>query len=82
VLGNFILLAAKDEAQSSPNYLYILFETASLTLKFVKDDPVFDKVEESLSLGLNFVIEQNVADMIAYAFQIYSLFVANSKTLK
>jgi hypothetical protein len=38
VLANFILLAAQDEAQTSPNYLYILFETAALTLKFVKDD--------------------------------------------
>jgi len=83
VLGSFIQFAAKDEAQSSPNYLYILFETAALTLKYVKDDyNVFSKVEESLSVGLNFVIESNITDMIAYAFQIYSLFVANSREMK
>ena len=43
---------------------------------------MFDNVENSLSNALNYVIEQNVTDMIGYAFQIYALFVANSKTLK
>lgn len=62
------MLAAKDESQSSPNYLYILFETAALTLKYVKDSAVFDKVEAQLKVGLDFVIQQNVTDMIAYAF--------------
>ena len=49
--------------------MYILFETAALTLKFLKDDQlVFEKVEEALSMSLNFVIEKNITDMISYAF--------------
>ena len=83
MLSSFIQNAALDESQSSPNYLYILFETAALTLKYLKDDQsVFDKVEEYLSMALNYVIEKNITDMISYAFQLYSLFVANSTTLK
>lgn len=33
VISAFIDAAARDEAQSSPNYIYILFETAALTLR-------------------------------------------------
>lgn len=36
VLATFIDAAARDEAQSSPNYIYILFETAALTLRHLK----------------------------------------------
>jgi hypothetical protein len=39
VLGSFIMEAAKDEADASPNYTYILFESAALALTFVKNDP-------------------------------------------
>ena len=36
VLSNFIEQAARDESQSSPNYIYILFETVALTLRLIK----------------------------------------------
>lgn len=46
VLGAFIGEAAKDEANASPNYTYILFEAAALTLKYVKNDlQAFNSVE-------------------------------------
>lgn len=38
VLANFIGEAVKDQADSSPNYIYILFESAALTLTYVKSD--------------------------------------------
>jgi hypothetical protein len=34
-----------DEATTSPNYLYILFETTALTLRHLKGTPAFDTVE-------------------------------------
>jgi hypothetical protein len=48
VLGTFITEAAKDEAgDASPNYTYILFESAALTLTFVKNSPAaFEQVEQ------------------------------------
>ena len=36
VLYQFITEAVKDDANTSPNYAYILFEAAALTLTFVK----------------------------------------------
>jgi hypothetical protein len=39
VLSAFIDAAAREEAQSSPNYIYILFETAALTLRHAKLQP-------------------------------------------
>ena len=58
-----------DESQSSPNYMYILFETTALTLRHVKTHPdVFSMVENALAPALNFIIEKNIADMIGYAF--------------
>lgn len=83
VLSSFIDSAARDEAQSSPNYLYILFETTALTLRHVRHSPeVFAQVERQLCGALNYVISQNVQDMVGYAFQIYALFVANSSSLQ
>jgi CAS/CSE protein, C-terminus len=82
VLQQFIDGAARDESQSSPNYMYILFETAALTLRHVKQNPeVFAQVEGYLGSALNFIIEKNIQDMIGYAFQLYALFVANSQSL-
>jgi hypothetical protein len=47
VLASFIHEVAKDEATASPNYTYILFEAAALTLTFVKGFPdVFQAVED------------------------------------
>jgi len=83
VIAAFIDAAARDEAQSSPNYIYILFETAALTLRHLKGHPeVFAHVENILQSPLNFIITQNVTDMIAYAFQLYAIFVANSSTMQ
>lgn len=82
VLASFIDAAARDEAQSSPNYIYILFETAALTLRNLKGHPeAFHVVEEILKLPLNYIFVNTVTDMIGYAFQIYAIFVANSTTL-
>jgi hypothetical protein len=39
ILNSFIMAAAKDEAQTSPNYLYILFETTAQTLRYLKPHP-------------------------------------------
>ena len=82
VLSAFIDAAARDEAQSSPNYIYILFETTALTLRHLKNHPqLFIQVEACLGPALNYIMEKNVSDMIGYAFQIYALFVANSQGL-
>lgn len=57
VLGSFINEAAKDEANSSPNYTYILFEAAALTLKYVKHDlAAFNQVEDQITPALNLII--------------------------
>ena len=82
VLSAFIDQAAKDEAQSSPNYIYILFETAALTLRHLKGHPeAFRMVEGCLAPPLNYIMEKNVIDMIGFAFQLYALFVAASQAI-
>lgn len=82
VLNAFIDQAAKDEAQSSPNYIYILFETAALTLRHLKGHPeAFSMVENYLIGPINYIMEKNVTDMIGFSFQLYALFVANSSQL-
>jgi hypothetical protein len=81
-LASFIDASARDEAQSSPNYIYILFEVAALTLRHTRTQPeVFAHVEACLTPALNYIMQQNVADMIGYAFQLYALFVANSSAI-
>lgn len=83
IFNQFILAAAKDEAQSSPNYLYILFETTALTLRYLKSNPEsFQQAEICLQESLHLIIQTNVTDMISYAFQIYALFIANSQECK
>ena len=83
VLASFIHEVAKDEATASPNYTYILFEAAALTLTFVKGfHDAFQAVEDQLTPALSFIIEQNLADLSGYAFQLYATFVANSTELK
>jgi hypothetical protein len=39
---------------------------------------VFVTLENYLVPSLNYIMEKNITDMISYAFQIYSLFIANS----
>jgi hypothetical protein len=68
VLSAFINNAASDESQSSPNYIYILFETTALTLRYVKNEPIFLTVEQLLTPVLNYIMEKNITDMIGYAF--------------
>jgi len=47
VLASFINEVAKDEANASPNYTYILFEAAALSLTFVKGFPdSFQAIED------------------------------------
>ena len=55
-----------------------MFETTSLLLKFTKGTEVFKQIEALLIPSLNHTIVSNITDMNGYAFQIYSLFVANS----
>lgn len=74
--------AALDEASTSPNYLYILFETTALTLRHLKGTEAFGIVEGHLGNSLALIIERNVTDMLSYAFQIFALFVANSQQLQ
>lgn len=38
-MNGFILESVKDEANISPNFTYILFETVALTLKNLKANP-------------------------------------------
>jgi hypothetical protein len=60
-----------------------LFETAALTLRHLKGQPeVFQQVESILQSPLNYIISQNVTDMIGYAFQLYAIFVANSTSMQ
>jgi hypothetical protein len=48
---------ASDEKNASPNFVYILFEAAALTLTFVKDNrQAFTAVEEQLTPALNNII--------------------------
>lgn len=83
VLGQFIGEIAGETSTASPNYLYILFEAAALTLNFVKTDAAaFQQVEDQLTPVLNKIIEQNLTDLSGYAFQLYATFVACSNELK
>jgi len=83
VLSSFILEVAKDEGNSSPNYVYILFEAAALTLTFVKDNrEAFVAVEDQLTPALNQIIQNGLSDLSSYAFQLYATFVASSSELK
>ena len=81
ILGSFINAAALDESTTSPNYLYILFETTALTLRHLKGTAQFESVENQLIQSLGIIIERNISDMMSYAFQIFALFVANSQQL-
>ena len=79
VLGSFITEVAKDEQSTSPNYAYILFEAAALTLTFVKSNQAaFTAVEDQLTPALNTIIEKNNTDYMGYAFQLYATFVAST----
>jgi len=79
VLGSFITEVAKDEQSTSPNYAYILFEAAALTLTFVKSNQAaFSAVEDQLTPALNMIIEKNNTDYMGYAFQLYATFVAST----
>lgn len=83
MLATFIQEAAKDEVSSSPNYTYILFESAALTLTFVKNDAqAFAAVEEQLTPVLNYIIANGVSDLMGFAFQVYATFVAGSTSQK
>jgi hypothetical protein len=70
---------AKEENDQSPNYIYILFETTALTLKYVgASQEGMNKLQMMLSPSLNYIIENNKTELMGYAFQIYALFVASS----
>jgi hypothetical protein len=78
VLSKFIVDAAGEE-DSSANYVYILFETTALTLKYLSSNAdALIAFQNKLSESLNQIIQNNKTDLMGYAFQIYSLFVATS----
>lgn len=78
VLSHFMNEVVKD-AQVSPNYTYILFEIAALSLSYTKHAPeAFAEIEEKLTPTLNGIIAQGMSDYVGYAFQLYATFVAFS----
>jgi hypothetical protein len=79
VLNKFIEDVAKEESDLSQNYIYILFETTALTIKYMRgNNEMFAGLQSKLSDSLNFIIENNKTEFIGFAFQMYSLFVAGS----
>jgi len=56
-----------------------LFETTALTLKFLSSNTeALNAFQNKISESLNQIIQNNKTDLMGYAFQIYSLFVATS----
>jgi hypothetical protein len=79
VLDKFIIDLAKEETDQSQNYIYILFETTALTVKYMKSNgQLMGALEAKLSNSLNYIIQNDKSEFIGFAFQIYSLFVAGS----
>ena len=70
VLASFIHEVAKDEATASPNYTYILFEAAALTLAAVTDLVEFQEVENNLTCVLDPIIFSNKVHLMGLAFQL------------
>jgi hypothetical protein len=63
------LAAAKDEATSSPNYLYILFEITALVLRNIKNNPdLVNAFEVEIIESLIQILSTNNYDMSSYAF--------------
>jgi len=78
VLSKFISDIADQEDQSA-NYVYILFETTALTLKYLSSNAeALSSFQNKLSESMNKILQNNKTDLMGYAFQIYSLFVATS----
>jgi len=67
----------------SPNYTYILFETAALSLTFTKQAPeAFEQIESQLTPILNGIIQAGQSEYVGYAFQLYATFIASSQQMK
>ena len=82
VLSHFISEVVRD-IQVSPNYSYILFETAALSLTFTKSSPEgFAQIEEQLTPVLNGIISSAQSEYVGYAFQLYATFIASSQQMK
>lgn len=83
VLSKFISDAAKDEEDQSPNYIYLLFETAALSLKYTgSNEASLAQLRNALLPALLFIIEHNKTELMGYAFQIFALFVASHSDLE
>ena len=77
-MSKFISDIAQEE-DSSANYVYILFETTALTLKYLSSNAeALAAFQAKISESLNQIIQNNKTGLMGYAFQIYSLFVATS----
>lgn len=82
VMSHFMNEVVKD-TQVSPNYTYILFEIAALSLTYTKHQPeAFAQIEDKLTPTLNQIIAQSVSDYVGYAFQLYATFIAFSSQMK
>ena len=82
VLSHFMREIVKDSTVS-PNYSYILFEIAALSLTYTKHAPeAFGTIEEQLTPTLNGIIAEGMSDYVGYAFQIYATFIASSSQTK
>lgn len=83
VLQKFIQDAANDEDDQSPNYIYLLFETAALSLKYTgSNEASMAQLRTALLPSLIFIIENNKTELMGYAFQIFALFVASHDELQ
>lgn len=83
VLGSFITNLVKDQTlQPSPNYVYILFESAAISLTYVKSDKqAFQTIEQHITPALNLIIQSGNSEYSSYAFQLYATFVASADQL-
>ena len=82
VLQQFIKDAATDENDQSPNYIYLLFETAALSLKYSgTNEQSMTQMRNALLPVLIEIINNNKTELMGYAFQLFSLFVASQGEL-
>lgn len=82
VLQQFIKDASNDENDQSPNYIYLLFETTALSLKFSGNNgQSMAQLRDQLLPVLIEIINNNKTELMGYCFQLFSLFVASQSEL-
>ena len=69
MLNQFVTEAMKGEADTSPNYTYILFETIALTLKNLKSGSQLVEIfEGEINPSLNAIIGTCTNELSSYTF--------------